>query len=259
MHARSRIRPRVRHFGTPAQAMPTRLLFAASLTLALVTFAVSAAADEPSSAASATSAEPAPEQAPVPLPKPSARIALAPAPTPNHEQEKTTPWYGYQTLLVDAASVGLFVAGSAFDAPVAWVPATAGVFLGGPAVHFARGRVETGFVSLGLRLGLPVLGGTIGYFVFVESYWGPESGVGVLGAGIGAAVVIVGGGLIGLASASVLDAAWLARENGLDTSWLARQKSSAAPRVTPTARVTSVSPVFDASRRVAGVGVGGYF
>jgi hypothetical protein len=75
-------------------------------------------------------------------------------------------WYGYQTLLADAAAFGVLVAGAATndrstgqDIAVASVTA---YWLGGPIVHLAHDRGETSFASLGLRLGAPVVGGLIG-------------------------------------------------------------------------------------------------
>jgi tetratricopeptide (TPR) repeat protein len=80
-------------------------------------------------------------------------------------------WYGWQTLVVDGAAVLLGVAGavlavSSSSGESAGVPvASLGVityFLGGPSVHVAHNNLGRGLGSLGLRIGVPIVGGAIG-------------------------------------------------------------------------------------------------
>ena len=60
-----------------------------------------------------------------------------------------THWYGWQTLLTDAAAVlGVYVSPDL----------TLGLYLaGGPVVHWVHGNAGRGFASLGLRVGAPVV------------------------------------------------------------------------------------------------------
>lgn len=84
-------------------------------------------------------------------------------------------WYGGHTLAVDAA--GLAVGLGAYAATSSWrgsaeEPPTLAAYLatsmygvglvGAPIVHFAHGRVGTGFKDFGVRLALPPLAGLFG-------------------------------------------------------------------------------------------------
>ncbi|MGE0324425.1 MAG: hypothetical protein AB7S68_19060 [Polyangiaceae bacterium] len=98
-------------------------------------------------------------------------------------------WYGWQTLLVDAASVGLAV-----------VTQNAYVFLGGywifpPVLHLGHGQPSRAIGSLGLRVALPFIGMGLGS--------------GQDGNGEDGDAGLVYGALTGLVVASILDAAWL--------------------------------------------------
>jgi hypothetical protein len=73
------------------------------------------------------------------------------------------PWYGWQSLIIDAPAVSLLVAGAAaptLNDRLGSAPTIAGgvaFVLGGPIVHWAHGSVGKGFASLGLRVVIPVL------------------------------------------------------------------------------------------------------
>lgn len=83
---------------------------------------------------------------------PDAVMPTAPEPRTRHV------WYGWQTLIADASAVALLTSGwAAKEGSLAMVGA-AGYFVGGPVVHWSRGRVGRGFASLGLRIAGPVLG-----------------------------------------------------------------------------------------------------
>lgn len=71
-------------------------------------------------------------------------------------------WYGWQTLLADGVAYGclgtgliLFSAQGSHETAGPTVLLAAGVggsLLGAPIVHFAHGKIGTGFASLGLRM-----------------------------------------------------------------------------------------------------------
>lgn len=76
-------------------------------------------------------------------------------------------WYGWQTLATDGAAFALFAyAGTQqFSGALPNVASTTGVamlLLGAPTVHWAHGRIGTGFLSLGMRLVAPTLGAVVG-------------------------------------------------------------------------------------------------
>ena len=76
-------------------------------------------------------------------------------------------WYGWQTLATDGAAFALIIYGGAqqFEGVPPVAAATTGVamfFLGAPTVHWAHGRIGTGFLSLGTRLVAPLLGAVVG-------------------------------------------------------------------------------------------------
>ena len=129
--------------------------------------------------------------------------ASGPAPTgESNQSEAPERWYGWQTLTVDAGSIGLAAlafsnwgGSEAFDLFLA----SGAVYLGGaPLVHAAHRRGIAALADFGLRLAAPTVLGAVG----------AASGGGRNGAFVG--VVILGS--IGLATASLLDAFFLARE-----------------------------------------------
>jgi len=97
---------------------------------------------------------------------------LQPEP-PRQYRPRQYRWYGYQTLLVDAASItvgalALLHAGDPYaghlDSPARVLGMIAGAgYLFGPAtVHALQGRSEVAWRSITLRLGLPLAGALIG-------------------------------------------------------------------------------------------------
>jgi hypothetical protein len=113
------------------------------------------------------------------------------APTPDGKvwDETLAPkmrWYGEQTLLADAASVALVIAGVVASRPdssngsreagnVLVDIGGGGYFLAAPIVHAAHGHWDSGAVSLGLRFGLP-LGGMVVGGLFGLAVCGDSSG-----------------------------------------------------------------------------------
>jgi hypothetical protein len=124
-------------------------------------------------------------------------------------------WYGWQTLGVDAAAVGMFLLDAAIvtsrpplppnaapaPRPVAFAVVSTGVYALGPsAVHFAHGNLWGGFGSIGLRVVMPLAGFAFGYLASGALRPGT-------GSALGDGTV---GGFVGGAGAMAADAAALA-------------------------------------------------
>jgi len=148
------------------------------------------------------------------------------------EQEN---WYGWQTLAVDGTSLALAIGGGASELGAVAGLGVTGLIVGAPIVHFAHGRVGTGFASAGLRVGLPIVGALIG--VAAEDCHDGRDWCGLGGAAVG---VLVGG-----VAAIALDAAVLARED-------VKRDPSPIQRL-------GVSPIVDPQKRMAAVTVSGAF
>lgn len=122
-------------------------------------------------------------------------------------------WYGWQTVLVDVASLGLGATltglrGSGSSGRdvgnIAGVLTVTTFALGGPVVHAAHAQWEKAGASLGLRLGAPIAGALGGFLVGAASC--PHDQRDVPCAAIGA-----GFGLFaGAATAIIVDAAVIA-------------------------------------------------
>ncbi|MDC3961863.1 hypothetical protein [Polyangium jinanense] len=65
-------------------------------------------------------------------------------------------WYGWQTLTIAGASLGVGTVPAVFFGVhvYAWPPALTGMVLSGPIVHWKHGRVGRGFAVLGMNLGI---------------------------------------------------------------------------------------------------------
>lgn len=113
--------------------------------------------------------------------------SLAPAPSGR--------WYGWQVLLCDLAAEGFGLAAVLSRSAILLVPSGALHALGGPIVHWSHGNAGRGFASLGLRLGLPLVGALIG-----------------AATSNGSSTPAIVGGAAGSVVSIVLDIAWLARE-----------------------------------------------
>jgi hypothetical protein len=128
-------------------------------------------------------------------------LRLAPPP-PNAKPERR--WYGWQTLLADAASITLVAVGGAReDAGVAGI-GTLGYFLGAPTVHWAHGHAGKGFASFGLRAA-PIVLVVSGIGLFADG--GLDSGSGTFGI----ALVAIGG--LAAVAAPLADTLAIARED----------------------------------------------
>jgi len=121
-------------------------------------------------------------------------------------------WYGWQTLSVDALPAGLFVGAIVADGErgsTFLITGSSTFALGAPLVHVLHERPLIGLASFGLRVGLPLLGLAIG-LPFADLSPSPAMpDMADEDASIGATPIIVGG-LLGAATASALDAGFLA-------------------------------------------------
>jgi hypothetical protein len=161
-----------------------------------------------------------------------------------------TRWYGWQTLAVDAGSVGIgLVGGAAGRGDAGAVAALTGYVLGAPIVHAVHGRTDAAVGDFALRLGAALAGGAIGYGVGVASFHGCAPDAWFCGrdwSGMEGAVL---GGLGGAVTAVILDASLLGRER-------VRKDDVAAPA----AQGVRWSPQVGISPRgEPSVGVGGSF
>lgn len=142
-----------------------------------------------------------------------ALLLAAPADLPQPD----TRWYGWQTLLTDAGAVGLaalaFKLGTKSGGDETFLVAEGVYLFGGPIVHGAHGHLGRSAGDFALRLVLPLglaLAMSGGAPSGSETYCGACAGV-------------FGGLVLGAGIASLLDAAWLARE----------PTTSARPQVMP--------------------------
>lgn len=164
--------------------------------------------------------------------------ALADEPRTQASTEITSEvWYGWQTLLLDTASLAFLAGGIATDASgngEGFFYASVAAYASPPIVHMAHGHVGKAFGDFGLRLGLPLL------FVIGGFAAGGQN----IRSQLAGAVV---GGLTGLGAASAIDAAWLARETVSVEPTTATGSMTWSPRL-------ALTPSGGAS-----VGVGGSF
>jgi hypothetical protein len=163
-------------------------------------------------------APPAPAPAPVSTPvqpTPVQPTPSQPSPPPGRRPEQPEyekVWYGYQTLIADAASATLFAGGLFSKSGGATLGGYLGFVLATPIVHMVHGNIGPGFGSIGLRLLMPVIG--IGVGAIAGVIIGGTSGSGSFdrfadGAN-GAVNGAVIGGLIGAAGCVLIDAAGFA-------------------------------------------------
>jgi len=122
------------------------------------------------------------------------------------EPPTDTRWYGYQTLLADAASTALLIGAAKSETPTLAALGLGTYLIAGPVIHLANGRPKAAGTSLALRLSLPLAGAALGVGL----------GAATVGTGgwAGLVVLFVGaiGGIAGAGVASIIDATTLARE-----------------------------------------------
>lgn len=171
--------------------------------------------------------------------------------TEAHPGATETSWYGWQPLLIDTVSTalgvgeGLLLVKASSGDPSFSPAGTAlllapgvlgglGYLFGGPTVHWLHARVGTGFLSLGLRVGLPLAG--LGLGALIPGIAGRENLAGAL---VGTAV--------GMGTAMVVDDAFLAKET-----------VPTVPRTIPSPSF-SLLPTVDRAHHGAGLRLGGAF
>lgn len=87
----------------------------------------------------------------------SSGAPVASPPVPPGADESGSPWYGWQTLLVDASAIALLLGGLAANAPPAEVGGLVVYPTGAPVIHGVHQNWGRMVGSLGLRLGLPLV------------------------------------------------------------------------------------------------------
>jgi hypothetical protein len=172
-------------------------------------------------------------------------------PARGHESaipQRRTVWYGWQTLLLDAPAFPTALVAGATESVHLALLALGWYVLAPPFVHFAHGRVGTGFGSLGVRVGMPIVGAIVGAGVGAAATGGGRCTWICEGVGSGA---LIGFGL-GLLSAVTIDAAVLSHETSKDSA-----STGPSPSQIEKLRIT---PAFG-PRREGGydVAVGGTF
>lgn len=156
-------------------------------------------------------------------PAPTARGQGAPlSPTPPAQERQ---WYGWQTLIADALSIGAISAGLVLDSSYVGLPGVGGYLFGAPTVHWYRGEVGRGFASFGIRFAAAALT-VVGGAACVATAFGGNSAVCI------APIV----GVIMVPASIAIDAAVL--------SW------ETAP--VETSKLPTLSPWFSAERRAGG-------
>jgi len=125
-----------------------------------------------------------------------------PVPAPAEaEYDTVTKHYGIQILATDAAVI---VAGFATEEPNVLL---GGYLLGGPIVHLFNGKKRTALGSLAMRAGFPLMGGVLGAAAAESDCRDDDEEEMFCGLGH-----VVGGMLLGMITAAVVDAAVLAKK-----------------------------------------------
>lgn len=115
---------------------------------------------------------------------------------PPESEEEATVWYGWETLVIDGASLMTMLASLALDSQdgaVLYLVGAGGYLLGPPTVHWARGHGLRGLGSLGMRVAGPslVVAGALNCRIDFDGGSCPGAWMIVLGfAGIPAAIAV---------------------------------------------------------------------
>lgn len=141
--------------------------------------------------------------------------SVSPTPQPS-ETAAQSEWYGWQTLLTDAASITLITAGAMVQdgnshsqdgnrmlGTSLMLTGLAGYVAGAPIMHFGKRQPGRGLGSIAMRVSLPFVGGVIGAESASCHASSDESGY----CGVGEAALGVG---LGALTAIALDASVLA-------------------------------------------------
>jgi hypothetical protein len=169
-------------------------------------------------------------------------------------------WYGWQTLTADGISA--LVGGTGIVTSLKGVGAAEGLMavgfasfeLNGPVIHLANGQWKRAAGSAGLRWGLPAAGLVLGFLVGEAAGSGSThpacTGVNCNDWGAPELLAPVAGALIGsgigMISASIVDASWLAYKPAPIRARRSGMKLALVPRIDPRQRSYGVSLVGSA-------------
>ncbi len=141
-------------------------------------------------------------------------------------------WYGGPILGFDALAVALVMAGAASESGAVLVSSGLVYIAGGPVVHGTHHNGGKAVASLGLRVGLPFLGGLVGVHAGSSSRNGCSGEMCGLGGAVAGGALGVG---VGMIAASAIDISLLAYES---------KPESVGPRV-------ALLPAIDPNKRSA--------
>lgn len=202
------------------------------------TVGVSADSDSRSPTVAAAASPAGAPPAPAPPAEPPAVLPLAPPSSVVPRDAATVPpatrlqWYGWQILISDAAVFSVAAATDNAGIAYGWVGS-------GAVVHLGHGNIGRFLASAALRVSLPLIG----------VYAGAAKASGCHGDWCGLGDV-VGGGLIGMGTAELIDVALLAYD---------RAPAPAAVRAARHNHGVEVSPVVRAGRSGVGLDLVGRF
>ncbi|MBI5536709.1 MAG: hypothetical protein HY898_28575 [Deltaproteobacteria bacterium] len=187
------------------RAGATFLVFILTLIVPATSLAQAGLADPPAPRMPALGAPSAPAAA-APTPAPArSPVYLDSLPPPKRLQEPGSHWYGWEIILSDVASLSVLGIGAASgdDAGASMGISILGYVFVPPTLHLAHNNYGRAGLSLLTRIGFPVVGALIGYEDENCSSSSDRS------CGSDGAVI---GGIVGLGTAMILDAALLARD-----------------------------------------------
>ena len=143
-----------------------------------------------------------------PAPRPAVPAEVPVEPVEREELPKARgEWYGYETLLVDGAGLGLGAGTVAGGIPLG-IAGLATYVLGGPIVHAVHGQGGKVGIDLAVRLGAPAVGMATGAAIGCAMFSCSKGDF----AGFGAFILGGVGAGVGALTAIVIDAAVLANE-----------------------------------------------
>lgn len=191
---------------------------------------------------------------PPPQPAPTPPVVQQPPPPKPEQPRYEETWYGYQTITVDALSLGLLVAGTASRSGSLALGGYLGFLLGTPIVHMVHGNIGAGFGSMGLRFLVPLIGMGVGAVAgLIIGGTGGSGDLDSFGRGANGAISgLVIGGLIGTGGCILIDAAGFA--------YTKERVDDHASKLTPRGRMgLTVTPTLRVERNYAALGIGGRF
>jgi hypothetical protein len=147
---------------------------------------------------------------------------------------ETSGWYGDHILLMDAIAAVVINLGVRQEHGHLVLVGAGTMLLGGPIMHIAHGERDNLLRSIPLRIVLPISGAALGLYAPESCKWGCH--------GLNTERIVLGLGL-GMAAASIIDAAFLARPR-------ARRRD---------ARALTWTPQLGATGKNVSAGIGGSF